>query len=264
MNKSYCLVFVLGMGLLLGGTAHAQNYPPPLVGDVYTPIEPGEASGDGLLFTNTHFYVTDWGNIDIKVEVFNNYQGDFTKYWWKYSVTNHSYDPLPGSTNGFAGFETALPNNVPDIGDFGAPDGIPPWEMNMYSGQPVEWDLTNTNGAPVGGGTMPGETEVYSFTTAPRLVVVSEGWIHTWWDDIQEFIWYYPIGDGPEVPDVESPPDQELCCWEDPPEVWNCQVLPAGECEFIGGMVVINCDDCPPPTPTEKTTWGKVKGLFWE
>ena len=211
-----------------------------------------------VLFSNTHNY----GVVSIKVDVHDNYLGDFTKYHWVYTVTNNTYDPVPGTSNGFSGFELALPVPVPDIADIAAPDGIGPWLINCCSGLPVEWDLTNTGGAGVGGGTMPGQTEAYSFSTLPRLVTSSSGWFHTWQFDIQTDIINYPPADAPEVPDVISAPGQETCCIESPPGVFTCVVLPAGECRARGGFVVVNCNQCPPITKTDKSTWSKLKKFY--
>jgi len=240
-------------------SAHAAYPPtklPPASGA--TPFRGTPSTNAGPFFTNTHFY----GAIDIKVEVYNHFGLDFTKYWWVYTVTNHTYDPLPGISNGFSGFELALPVFVPDIANIAAPDGIPPWAINCCSGLPVEWDLTNAAGAPVGGGTMPGQTEMYSFTTLPRLITVSSGWFHTWENGGQTDIINYPTTDAPEVPDLLSQPNQELCCSKDSSGAYVCQVLPAGQCDAIGGMVVPDCTHCPPITPTLQNTWGKLKDTY--
>jgi hypothetical protein len=165
-------------------------------------------------------------------------------------------------SNGFSGFELALPVFVADIGDVSAPDGIPPWVINCCSGQPVEWDLRNTEGAPVNGGTLPGQTEVYSFTTLPRLITQSTGWFHTWQTDFQTDIINYPPGDGPEVPDLIAEPNQELCCSRDAAGNYVCQTLPAGQCDAIGGMVVAACTACPPITPALPKSWGKLKDQY--
>jgi len=68
-------------------------------------------------------------------------RGGAGKYWWKYDVTNNTFDPVPGTSNGFSGFELALPVSVPDIGDISAPD--PAWDVDCCSGLPVEWDKDN-------------------------------------------------------------------------------------------------------------------------
>ncbi|HYM80951.1 MAG TPA: hypothetical protein VEY91_06015, partial [Candidatus Limnocylindria bacterium] len=195
--RSMVLVGLTGCACLsLGATALAASYPPsttpPSTG---TPF-PGDVVSGGPIFTNTHSYAfgADPAAVVIKVDVFNNYLGDFTKYQWVYTVTNNSFEPAPGSSNGFSGFELSLPVAVPDIADITAPDGIPPWEINCCSGLPVEWDLRNTAGAGVGGGTLPGQTEVYSFTTSPRLITLSTGWFHTWETDFQTVIVNYPPG----------------------------------------------------------------------
>jgi hypothetical protein len=250
----------LGALLALLPAAALAAYPPHFAPPINQPVFSGKTGVlGGPIFTNVHNY----GNIIIKVDVYNNYFGDFTKYWWVYTVTNNTYDPSPPQSNGFSGFELALPAAVPDIGNIVAPDGIPPWQINTYSGAPVEWDLTDTNGAPVAGGTLPGQTEVYSFTTAPRLITLSTGWFHTWIGDVQSDIIDYPAGDAPEVPDVLSQPNQELCCSKDPATGgYICQTLPAGQCSTIGGMVVPACSDCPPIVPTQRGTWGKVKAVY--
>jgi hypothetical protein len=193
------------------------------------------------------------------VDVFDNYLGDFTKYHWVYTVTNNSYQPNAGSSNGFSGFELTLPQSVPDIADIAAPDGIPPWDINCCSGLPVEWDLRNTAGAPVNGGTLPGQTEVYSFTTSPRLITRSTGWFHTWEQDIQTTIVNYPPNDGPEVPDVLNDPGQELCCYQDSTGAYQCQIVVTGQCQALGGVLVVNCNECPPITPVKRKSWGDLK-----
>jgi len=158
-----------------------------------------------LLFTGTHTYdfLPGDGALTIQVDVYNNFFGDFNKYRWEYTVTNNSYDPTPGSTNGFSGFELALPASVPDLQDIYFPSGEP-WEVNSYSGQPVEWDLKNS----LGQGVMPGETGVFGFSSLPRLVTNSTGYYHTWQSDVQAFItmWSVTPGElGPECPDVLAP-----------------------------------------------------------
>ncbi len=249
----------LGAGLAMG-----EEYPPPVSQSTMTPRSPNPPNTLGLIFTNTHSYAygIDPAAVVIKVEVFDNYLGDFTKYHWVYTVTNNSFEPEPPNSNGFSGFETALPVPVPDLGDVSAPDGIPPWLVNCCSGLPIEWDLRNTDGAPVGGGTLPGQTEVYSFTSAPRLITVSTGWFHTWTFDFQSYIVNYPAGDGPEVPDVLAPPGQELCCYLDPAGAYICQIVPTGQCATLGGQIVVNCTNCPPHTPNQKNSWGKVKTTY--
>jgi hypothetical protein len=249
---------------LQAGLAQAAGYPPPASPPTGVPRSPDPNAITGLIFTNTHSYAfgADPIAVVIKVDVYDNYLGDFTKYHWVYTVTNNSFEPNPGSSNGFSGFETALPVAVPDLGDVAAPDGIPPWAINCCSGAPIEWDLTNTGGAAVSGGTLPGETEVYSFTSAPRLITISTGWFHTWENDVQTNIVNYPAGDGPEVPDVLTEPNQELCCYQNAAGAFVCEVLPAGQCASIGGVIVVNCDNCPPTTPTKKNSWGAIKKTY--
>lgn len=258
------LAALLCAGLAPVPQANAAPYPPLLPERTNEKPRSLPTRTTGVIFTNTHAYPfgADPAAIVIKVEVLDNYLGDFSKYHWVYTVRNNSYEPLPGTSNGFSGFELALPAFVPDIADVSAPDGIGPWLINCCSGLPVEWDLRNSDGAPVAGGTLPGQTEVYSFSTLPRLVAISTGWFHTWQFDVQTDIVNYPIGDGPEVPDVLAPPGQELCCYQDAAGNYVCQLLPAGECRRISGIVVVDCQHCPPVTPTLKKSWGNVKKIY--
>ena len=153
------------------------------------------------IFTNTHTYLGGGVIIDVAVE--DNYLGDFGKYQWKYHVKNVSFDPNPGVSNGFSGFETALPAGVPDLMDRAAPAG---WIFDCCSGAPVEYDITNSAGL----GIMPGSEGDFSFTSKPRFITNSTGWFHTWQGNGQTDITFYAGSSvdmlGPEVPDVIRPP----------------------------------------------------------
>ena len=154
-----------------------------------------------LIFSNTHNYAfgLDPTAVNIFVQVFNNFAGDFGKYEWRYTVTNNSYDPNPGTSNGFSGFETALPAGVPDLMDLYAPNSS--WVFDCCSGQPVEWDIPNS----LGPGVMPGESGVFGFSSKPRFIAESTGWFHTWQGSQTDLVFYAP-GNGVEVPDVIQPP----------------------------------------------------------
>lgn len=159
------------------------------------------AASAAVIFTNSHSYLGGGVRIDVALE--DNYLGDFGKYWWKYHVTNVSFDPNPGTSNGFSGFETALPAGVPDLADRAAPPG---WIFDCCSGAPVEYDIKNSAGL----GIMPGGAGDFSFTSLPRFITNSTGWFHTWQSDGQTDVTFYAgssvDGLGPEVPDVIRPP----------------------------------------------------------
>ncbi len=178
------------------GTAAAVAF----VGALTAAITPINASAATILMSS-HSYLG--GAVLIDVEVLDNYLGDFGKYHWKYHVTNVGFDPEPGVSNGFSGFETALPAGVPDLDDRAAPPG---WEFDCCSGAPVEYDIRNSAGL----GVMPGEEGDFSFTSLPRFITNSTGWFHTWKGDGQTDIIFYASssmdGLGPEVPDVIRPP----------------------------------------------------------
>lgn len=159
-------------------------------------------ASSAVIFSNNHQYAfgADLNAVEIFVEVFDNFAGDTGKYEWRYTVTNNSFDPNPGSSNGFSGFETALPAGVPDLQDLYAPN--PSWVFDCCSGQPVEWDIRNSAGL----GVMPGETGVFGFSSLPRLRTESTGWFHTWESEAQTTIVNYDLGNGVEVPNVLLPP----------------------------------------------------------
>lgn len=141
------------------------------------------AANAGLIHTFLHTYGfdSDPNAVQIDLRVFDDQLGG--KYLWEYTVTNNSYDPNPGTSNGFSGFELFLPSPIPEISDITPnPGSTPPWEVNCCSGNPVEWDIRNS----VGLGVMPGEDMIFSFLTDPRLVAINnDGWFHSWQSDFQ-------------------------------------------------------------------------------
>jgi hypothetical protein len=201
LTKRLLLASLLGLSSLavLEGQVMAADYPPPLVpstglnGAIIHPGPPGPQAPTALIYSNSHNY----GSVVIDVNIYNNYFGDPTYYWWTYIVRNNSFDPNPGFTNGFSGFELALPVNVPDIANISP---TAPWIVNGFSGQPVEWDLRNSGGL----GVMPGDTGTFSFSTLPRLISTSSGWFHSWQGDSQTDITNYPPDNAPEVPNVQE------------------------------------------------------------
>jgi hypothetical protein len=148
--------------------------------------------------TNSYSFNGDPMAVVIESRLFDN----GTSFLWEYTVINNSYDPVPGSTNGFSGFELALPGGfVPDLGNVTQPSAG--WESNCCSGLPMEWDIRNSSGM----GIMPGETGVFSFTTLPRLVgTADDGWFHTWQQDVQASIVDYGVGNAPLAPNLLAPP----------------------------------------------------------
>lgn len=139
----------------------------------------GSQAEAALIFDFNHSYAG--GDIEIDLNVFDGQPGG--RYLWEYTVTNNGYDPNPGVSNGFSGFELFLPTPIPEVADITPnPASTPPWEINCCSGNPVEWDIRNS----VGLGVMPGEIGVFSFTTNPRQVAINNaGWFHTWQNDGQ-------------------------------------------------------------------------------
>ena len=148
------------------------------------------AQADTLIDSATNSYLA--GGVVIDSEVWD--QG--ANYLWKYIVTNNTYDPNPGTSNGFAGFELALPFFPPDFGNPTAPSAA--WIDNCCSFLPWEWDIMNTGGL----GIMPGGRGEFSFTTLPRLITTADaGWFHTWQFDTQTDIIPYGADNAPLAPD---------------------------------------------------------------
>jgi hypothetical protein len=147
--------------------------------------------------SNTYAFEADPTAVVIESRVFDN----GATYLWEYTVMNNSYDPNPGSSNGFSGFELALPGGFPpDLGNVTSPSVG--WESNCCSGLPMEWDIRNS----IGLGVMPGETGVFSFTTLPRFIqTAADGWFHTWEGDVQAFVVNYGPDNAPLAPDLVRP-----------------------------------------------------------
>ncbi len=132
------------------------------------------AAQASVIHTSSHVYLA--GDVVIDLTVYDGQPGG--RYLWEYTVTNSGYDPVPGTTNGFSGFELFLPTTIPEIADI-TPNAssTPPWEVDCCSGNPVEWDIRDT----VGDGIMPGNSGIFSFTTKPRAVSINNnGWFHSW------------------------------------------------------------------------------------
>lgn len=151
-------------------------------------------------FVHTYGFGADPSAVVITLRVYDGQPGG--RYLWEYTVDNNSYNPSPGLSNGFSGFELFLPSPIPEIGD--TTPGPPAWEINCCSGNPVEWDRRNS----VGLGIMPGGTGIFSFTTDPRLVAINDsGWFHTWIADVQTDIVGTPGMHVPLVPGLTPIPE---------------------------------------------------------
>lgn len=148
----------------------------------------GISARASLLHHFDHSYTDPFsgGVVEIDLDVFDGQAGG--KYLWQYTVTNINFNPNPGVSNGFSGFELFLPSSIPEIGNITAPApgiGTPGWETNCCSGLPLEWDIRNNDG----NGVMPGEIGIFSFTTDPRQVAINDaGWFHTWENNSQTSI----------------------------------------------------------------------------
>ncbi len=143
----------------------------------------------GTVLLSTHTYLwTDpdsEGQVDITENVYEgayNEAGEFIPHdmTWEYVVDNISYNPVPGVTNGFSGFQIVFPGAVPELYNQTAPAIGGPWDMNSYSGIAppwgVEWDVPLPDD-----GIYPGSSGTFSFATHERVREVnSDGWGHTW------------------------------------------------------------------------------------
>ena len=139
----------------------------------------GGLANAGLIHHFDHSYLA--GAVEIDLDVFSGGpEAPAGKYLWRYTVTNFSYDPTPGTSNGFSGFELFLPSPIAEIADITDPG--PGWVHNCCSGLPQEWDIRDS----VGLGVMPASSGIFSFTTDPRSVAINDaGWFHSWEFDSQ-------------------------------------------------------------------------------
>ncbi len=181
--KKLCYSLILGFAAFLG--SHVANA--SLIGS----------------FSHVYGFGVDPSAVVIDLKVFDGQPGG--RYLWEYTVTNNSYDPNPGTSNGFSGFELFLPTPIPGIADITPnPTSTPPWEINCCSGNPTEWDIRNSDGL----GVMPSSVGIFSFTTDPRLVAINDnGWFHTWQSDIQTDIVPTPGMHVPWVPGLNPIPE---------------------------------------------------------
>ena len=139
-------------------------------------------NGDILLSTATYGWTDPASGQEVEITENVYKTGDLMK--WEYVVYNIDYDPEPGITNGFSGFQIQFPVQVAEVANQMNPGGTTgPWQQNAFSGVAppwgVEWDAPHP-----GIGIMPGQTGVFSYTTEERERVVlpapDAGWAHTW------------------------------------------------------------------------------------
>jgi len=225
-----------------------------------------------------------YAGVDIALDLFDGQPGG--RYLWRYTVTNNSFDPNPGTSNGFSGFELFLPALIPEIADVSPnPGSSPPWEVDCCSGSPVEWDRPNSDG----NGVMPGDFGLFSFTTDPRQVAINDGgWFHTWEFDSQTNIittsgmhvpWVPglvtpPCGDGSIVPPEECDPgsvptgcggatpicDVATCqCKPEGPGPGQCGSAPASGCRSAGKSLLLIKNNATDDTK-DKLVWKWLKG----
>jgi hypothetical protein len=173
-------------------------------------------NGGLVQLSNHQFTWTDpvsEGTISLVEEVFEGCQGvdptglpffnphDMT---FVYVVANQTYDPQPGITNGFSGFQLIFNQPIPELYNQQSPAVGGPWVQNAFSGQfppwGAEWDVPF---GPPNFGIMPGQIGIFSFCTAERLDIIvnsppenpigqgPNGWAHTWFGG-QAFIFNGP------------------------------------------------------------------------
>jgi len=166
-------------------------------------VIPGAAQAAQIhFFSHTYGFLADPAAVTIDLRVFDGQPGG--KYLWEYTVTNNSFSPTVGS-NGFSGFELFLPTPIPEVADV-TPNAlsVPPWEINCCSGNPIEWDIRNSDGD----GILPGDMGVFSFTTDPRAVAINDsGWFHSWVNNGQVDIVPTPGMHVPWVPGLVPLPE---------------------------------------------------------
>jgi hypothetical protein len=176
-TKSKYLVIALVLPFVSGGAIAFDNGGSILLNSHQFDWTDPDSGGQIIMTENVYEGCTDVAGVFIP--------HDMT---FEYVVENVSYDPVPGTTNGFSGFQLLFPNAVPELHSQQSPMVGGPWQQNAFSGQSppfgVEWDA-----ALPGVGITPGQTGTFSFCSAERVDVVVEsegsgvgpaGWAHTW------------------------------------------------------------------------------------
>lgn len=95
------------------------------------------------------------GQIEIVSTVIDNFQGDFSKREFRYTITNLSFDPEPGVSNGLSAFATGQSDTQPYPEDIFGPAAwtlveiFPPLLGNLGTG----WEIPDGDGfgIPIGG-----------------------------------------------------------------------------------------------------------------
>jgi hypothetical protein len=132
------------------------------------------------IFNDTYNWVDpiSSGEVQITADVFDNFGGDFTRYEWRYTVDNISYDPEPGLTTGFSGLHLVFA--LPGVADIGDQYGPAEWVFNqdhegldLYLPVPaippagIGWDTAIT----LLPGIMPGSSGEFGFTTSDQVFI---------------------------------------------------------------------------------------------
>lgn len=177
LTKRKHLAIALVLPFISGGAVAFDNGGRILLNSHSFPWTDPESGGEITMMENVYEGCTDEAGVFIPHDMM-----------FEYVVENHSYDPIPGTTNGFSGFQLLFPGEVPELYAQRSPLVGGPWEQNAFSGNPppngAEWDASLPND-----GIMPGEIGTFSFCTAERVDVVVEsegigggpaGWAHTW------------------------------------------------------------------------------------
>ncbi len=186
------------------------------------------------------------GQVEITERVLNGCgDGHRDEQIFQYEVRNIDYDPDPGITNGFSGFQIIFPGTVPELHHQLAPSIGGPWQQNAFSGRspPIgaEWDVPppSVTGAPGTFGIMPGQSGIFSFCTFQRTdLIVNDppqnsqgqgpnGWAHTWVDIISTNNC------------VETFIDGQRCLFNGPISVPGNLIVSGSVPEFEGPLVLL-------------------------
>ncbi len=120
----------------------------------------------GSISTNTYSYTDSMGNVQATVTdtILDNFKGDTSLWTWSYTVQNLNYDP------------TYLGRSLGGIKLFfpGEPLGGSAYPAQNFN-PPINGDLGDNPGDWSFSGLMPGQSQVFEFTTAPATIVTKRG-----------------------------------------------------------------------------------------
>lgn len=120
----------------------------------------------GTISTNTYAYADSIGTVQAIVTdtVLDNFNGDTSQWTWIYTVQNLSYDPTYLGRS-LGGIKLFFPGESLGSPAYPAQNFNPPFNLDLGD-NPGSWSFA---------GLLPGQSQIFEFTTAPAPIVTKRG-----------------------------------------------------------------------------------------